>query len=126
MRYELSSEQGRTVWFSIQARDSEVAAFQTELEAVFREAGWEIGGTSNAGYRIKAGIYVFMADEEPATHVATALRGLEAGGLTVVAGTGYREYFKERAAQDPNFRGHDLGPDQDFVIVIGPSDESST
>ena len=69
---------------------------------------------------------MFMADAEPATHVATALRGLEAAGLKVVTGTGYRAFFEERRAKDPSFRGHELEPEQDFVIVVGPSDESST
>ncbi len=126
MRYELSDQPGRKVWFAMQARDPETASFQRELEAVFLESGWEIAGISEAGYRIKAGVYLFMADDEPPAHVSTALRGLEAAGLEVVAGTGYRAYYAERKAADPNFRGHELGPEQEFVIVVGPNDDSST
>jgi len=120
MRDALSAEPGRKVWFETQARDPEAAAFQRELEAVFRESGWEVAGSSEAGYRIKPGIYVFMADEEPTAHVKAAWRALEAAELQVFAGTGYRAFYEDKKAKDSSFRGHELAPEQEFVIVVGP------
>lgn len=126
MRYELRAEQGKKVWFEMQARDPEAATFQREIEAVFRESGWEVAGISEAGFRIKPGIYLFMADDEPAAHVSTALRGLKAAGLQVSAGTGYRAYYERKNEADPNFRGHELALGQEFVIVVGPNADSRT
>lgn len=120
MRYQLSTTQGKKAWFEVQARDPEAGAFQREIEAVFRESGWVVAGISESGYRVKPGIYLFMADDEPAAHVSTALRGLEAAELDVFAGAGYRAYYEDRTAQDPSFRGHELAPGQEFVIVVGP------
>ena len=126
MRDVLSAEPGRKVWFAREPRDPEATSFQRELEAVYRESGWEVAGSSEAGYRVKAGLYLFMADAEPAPHVKTAQRGLEAAGLPVFAGTGYRAYYQERKQEDPGFRGHELAPGQDFVIVVGPNPDSAT
>ncbi len=125
MRAELSAHQGQEAWFETQANDPEADAFQRELKAVFREAGWEVVDSSEAGYAIKAGIYLFMADDEPAAQVSVVLRGLEAAGLDVVAGAGYREYYQKKKQTDPNFRGHEFAPGQEFVIVIGPNPESA-
>jgi hypothetical protein len=126
MRAKLSAEPGKKVWFVRQPNDPEAESFQRELEAVFQESGWEIAGSSEAGYRIKAGLYMYMADDEPAAHVATALNGLQAAGLDPFAGTGYRAYYETRKQEDPSFRGFELAPDQDFVIVVGPNPDSAT
>jgi hypothetical protein len=125
MRGELSAHRGQEVWFETQANDPEADAFRRELMAVFREAGWAVADSSEAGYAIKAGIYLFMANDEPAAQVSVALRGLEAAGLDVVAGAGYREYYEKKKETDPNFRGHKFAPGQEFVIVIGPNPEST-
>ena len=126
MRSKLSAEPGKKVWFVRQPNDPEAESFQRELEAVFQESGWEIAGSSEAGYRLKAGLYLFMADAEPAAHVSTALIGLRAAGLEPVAGTGYRAFYEKKKAEDPNFRGNELAPEQDFVIVVGPNPDSAT
>jgi hypothetical protein len=126
MRSTLSTTPGKKVWFVRQPNDPEAESFQRELEAVFQESGWEIAGSAEAGYRLKAGLYLFMADAEPAAHVSTALIGLRAAGLEPVAGTGYRAFYEKKKAEDPNFRGNELAPEQDFVIVVGPNPDSAT
>jgi hypothetical protein len=126
MRSTLSTEPGKKVWFVKQANDPEADAFQRELETVFLESGWEIAGSSEASYRIKAGLYVYIADDEPVAHVATALNGLQATGFELFAGRGYRAYYETRKQGDPSFRGFELAPEQDFVIVVGPNPDSAT
>jgi hypothetical protein len=126
MRSELSTAPGMKVWFVRQPDDPETDAFQRELEAVFQESGWEVASSSEASYRIKAGLYMYMADAEPAAHIATALNGLRAAGLEPFAGTGYRAYYEKKKQEDPNFRGNELAPEQDFVIVVGPNPDSAT
>jgi hypothetical protein len=126
MRSKLSAEPGKKVWFVRQSNDPEAESFQRELEAVFQESGWEIAGSSEASYRIKAGLHMYMADDEPAAHVATALNGLQAAGLDPFAGTDYRAYYETRKLEDPNYRGFELAPEQDFVIVVGPNPDSAT
>jgi hypothetical protein len=126
MRSTLSAEPGKKVWFVRQANDPEVDAFQSELEAVFLESGWKIAGRSEASYRIRAGLYLYVADEEPAAHVATALNGLRATGLELSAGTGYRSFYETKKQEDPSFRGFELALEQDFVIVVGPNPDSAT
>ena len=126
MAAKLSAEPGKKVWFVRQPNDPEVEAFQRELEAVFQESGWEIAGNSEADYRIKAGLYMYMADEQPAAHVLAALSALRATGLEPFAGTGYRAFYEKMKEENPSFRGNELAPDQDFVIVIGPNPDSAT
>jgi hypothetical protein len=126
MRSKLSTEPGKKVWFVTQPNDPEADAFQRELEAVFLESGWEVAGNSEASYRIKAGLYMYMADAEPAAHVAAALNGLQAAGLEPFAGTGYRAYYEKKKQEDPNFQGNELAPEQDFVIIVGPNPDSAT
>lgn len=126
MRSTLSTEPGRQVWFVRQPSDPEAESFQRELEAVFQESGWEIAGSGEAAYRMKPGLYVWMADEEPAAHVSTAVRGLRAGDLQPFVGTGYRAYYERRKREDPEFLGNELAPEQDFVIIVGPNPDSAT
>jgi hypothetical protein len=126
MRSKLSAEPGNKVWFVRQPNDPEAESFQRELEAVFQESGWEIAGSSETSFRMKAGLFMYMADEEPPAHVSTALNGLRAAGLDPFAGTGYRAYYEKKKAEDPNFRGNELAPEQDFVIAIGPNPDSAT
>jgi hypothetical protein len=71
-------------------------------------------------------LYVYVADDEPAAHVATALSGLRATGLELSAGTGYRAYYETKKQEGPSFRGFEFAPEQDFVIVVGPNPDSAT
>jgi len=123
---QLSTTPGKKVWFVREPNDLEAEAFQRELEAVFLESGWEIADSSEAGYRIKAGLFLYIADSEPADHISAALNGLRAAGLDPFAGNGYRAFYERKKQEDPNFRGSELAPEQDFVIVIGPNPDAST
>ena len=126
LRSELSAEPGKKVWFVREPNDPEAESFQRELEAVFQESGWEIADSSEAGFRIKAGLYLYIADAEPADHISAALNGLRAAGLQPFAGNGYRAFYERKKQEDPSFRGHEFAPEQDFVIVVGPNPDSAT
>jgi len=126
MGSQLSATPGKKVWFVREPNDLEAEVFQRELEAVFLESGWEIADSSEAGYRIKAGLFLYIADSEPADHISAALNGLRAAGLDPFAGNGYRAFYERKKQEDPNFRGSELAPEQDFVIVIGPNPDAST
>ena len=68
----------------------------------------------------KPGIYFFIAEDEPPLYVIGALEALQQGGLSVTIGSGYRGFYEEKKADDPNFRGFPMTPEQTYLVVIGP------
>ena len=117
--------QPHPVWFATVANNPEAAAFQRTLQSVFEEAGWQVEGNAPIRFPMKAGIYVFAADEEPPEYVGIANEALEAGGMTVSAGRGYREFYRQKKEENPSWLGFDLGPDQTYVIAIGRQPEDA-
>jgi hypothetical protein len=111
---------GSPVWFSTFVQDAKAAALQRELEDVFLQAGWEIRGDEPAPFRIKPGLFVFFADREPPGYALAARDALQAAGLPVTGGSGYRQYYKEMKRKNAAWNGFDLAPDQTFILVIGP------
>ena len=73
-----------------------------------------------ATYRIKPGLFLLMADEEPPAHLTAVQEGLRATGFDFIGGTGYRQYSQKMKEDNPNWRGSVLAPDQEFVILVGP------
>ena len=118
---ELSVESGQKVWFVRQPKDREADSFQSELEAVFLESGWEVAGSTESINSLRAGVRVFAADDVLADHISVAVTGLRIIGLEVFAGTGYRAFYQKQKEKDPKFSGVELALDQDFVIVVGPN-----
>lgn len=108
------------VWFEVVPNDPEAVAFQQQLQKLFEEAGWSIHPTKTASFPIKPGIYVFSADEDPPSWVQNAIDGLEAAGIEVTAGRGYRAYYDQKKKDNPSWNGFEMTPDQKYVIVIGP------
>lgn len=119
------TSQPHPVWFATIPNNPEAAAFQRTLQAVFEEAGWQIEGNAPIRFPMKAGVYVFAADEEPPEYVGMANEALEAGGLTVSAGRGYREFYRQKKEENPSWVGLELGPDQTYVIAIGRQPEDA-
>ncbi len=111
---------GRPVWFTTTPGNAEAAKFQKLLQSVFEEAGWEIKGNRGSSFPIKAGIYFFAADLEPPDYVRAVSAAFEAAGVPIASsGNGYRDYYAERKAEDPNWRGFEMTENQSFVLAIG-------
>jgi hypothetical protein len=123
----LGAEQGtsRKAWFAVAPGDPEAAALKDSLEAVFKQAGWETATQTVTGMVLKPGLSILIAAEEPAAHVTTAQRALEATSFEWKTGTGYGPYYEERKRADPNWPGIALAPGQEFVIVVGPQSPAS-
>jgi hypothetical protein len=113
---EMSS---RPVWFATTMQDPESVAYQRALQSVFEEAGWQIIGVSPIRFASKPGIFLFSADEEPPDYVQTAVDALEAAQLAPMVGRGYREFYKEKKTENPDWNGFELSPEQSYVIVVG-------
>lgn len=116
---------GSPVWFSTVPNNPEAAAFQQTLQSVFEEAGWQVKGNTVVGFQMKPGIYVFAADTEPPAYVNAITEAFEAAGVPLAStGFGYRAYYQERKAENPNWTGFEMAEDQTFVLAIGRAPES--
>jgi hypothetical protein len=109
----------RPVWFATTMQDPESVAYQRALQAVFEEAGWQVIGVSPIRFASKPGIFLFSADEEPPDYVQTAVDALEAALLAPMVGRGYREFYKEKKKENPDWNGFELSDEQSYVIVVG-------
>ncbi|HTM46090.1 MAG TPA: hypothetical protein VL137_14110 [Polyangiaceae bacterium] len=115
------------VWFATSTSDPEAVAFQRALQAVFEEANWQVIDVSSIHFQAKPGIFMFAADEEPPEYVQAASDALDAAGLKPMVGRGYRDFFKEKKKENPNWNGFELSESQTYVIVVGrkPDDNAA-
>jgi hypothetical protein len=91
------------------------------LETVFREGGWQPTTTKLTGMVLKPGpVRILVGEELEPPQVDGARRALEAGGLTVETGTGYRAFYEEKKRENPNWPGIPMLPEQAFIVVIAP------
>lgn len=112
------------VWFATVQNDPEAVAFQKQLQQAFEEAGWVVKGNAPVRFRMKPGVYVFAADEDPPAYVGTAQQALEDAGIEITqSGRGYREFYRQKKAENPAWVGFDFAEDQTYVIVIGRKPE---
>ncbi len=111
----------RKIWFAVLPNNPESTALKNSLEAVFKEAGWESKTQTVSGMRLKPGLFVMSAEEEPPDYIDTVVKALEASGLPLTKGSGYRAYYEEKTRTDPKWVGIALAPDQDYVVVVGPN-----
>jgi hypothetical protein len=111
----------RTVWFQVDERNSEAVAFQKELSAAFREAGWRVDERGSGGLTFKPGIFLLVGEEEWPHYATTAHDALGRAGLEVKGASGYRAYYEEQKRDKPGWQGPRLDPDQTYVILIGAS-----
>lgn len=115
-----NSSLANPVWFATVPNDPEAQAFQKQLQSAFEEAGWMVKGNAPVRFRMKPGVYVFAADEDPPAYVGTAQEALEKAGIEITqSGRGYREFYRQKKAENPNWVGFEFGEDQTYVIVIG-------
>jgi hypothetical protein len=114
-----SSSTGHPVWFATIPNNPEAAAFQKTLQAVFEEAGWKVQGNAPIRFPMKAGIFVFAADEDPPDYLSQVNDAFEAAGLTITSGRGYRDFARQKKEENPSWVGLELGPDDTYVIAVG-------
>ncbi|MBI3781942.1 MAG: hypothetical protein HY270_00925 [Deltaproteobacteria bacterium] len=118
------SNAGSPVWFATIPNNPEVAALQKTLQSIFEEAGWQVKGTQAVGFPMKAGIYLFSADENPPSYIDTLQEAFDAAGMPITsAGRGYRDFYKQKKAENPNWIGFELAEDQGYVLAIGRKPE---
>ena len=77
-------------------------------------------GNQPVRFRLKPGIFVFMADPDPPRYAIEARAALEAAGLSLSGGSGYRDYYQQMKRANPGWNGIEMAPEQTFVVVIGP------
>jgi tetratricopeptide (TPR) repeat protein len=111
---------GHPVWFATSVQDADSVALQSELQRLFRSAGWNVRANAAVSFRLKPGVFFFAADANPPQYAVDARAALEAAGLDVAGGTGYRSYYQEQKQTNPSWRGFDMADDQTFVVVVGP------
>lgn len=110
---------GTAAWISFDARDASARALAQQLAAAFETAGWSVHGPSEAPFPLRAGLFVFAADDTPSPAAAAATAALAAAHLPASVASGYRAYAADRRRADPNWTGFQLAPDQEFLIAVG-------
>ena len=103
-----------TAWL---AADAGAAVRADELAQIFTEAGWRVAAVEHPAFRLHAGLFLFAADDPPAASVAALRAGLDAAGLDVTFGAGYRAFLAEQPRTGSLL---ELAPDQAFVLAVGP------
>lgn len=122
MRDILAAEKApdRKAWFAVAPGEGEPQELERALRSAFAEAGWKVETQTITGMVLKPGIAMLAADEEPPLWVGSVQRALDASGLPVKYGSGYRPYYEEMKGKNPKWVGVPIAADQAFVIVIGP------
>jgi hypothetical protein len=109
----------REVWFTYSPDDPESLAFQRDIQSVFEAAGWTVRRSASASFSLRPGIYFLRADESPPSYVLTALDAFTAAGLEVSAGRDYRSFYASKKAENPNWRGFEMVPEQAYIVAVG-------
>jgi hypothetical protein len=116
---KLGATPGSPVWFATVPNNPEAASYQKALQKVFEDAGWQVKANSTVKFPMKAGVFIFAADEEPPPYLSSVNDAFEAAGITVTSGRGYREFVRQKKEEKPDWVGLELGPDDVYVIAVG-------
>jgi len=111
--------QGTPAWIAYDGRDPSAHALAQQLADAFTAAGWSVRPLVEAPFPLRAGLFVFAADENPSPSAAAATAALEAAHLRAAVASGYRDYASDRRRADPNWTGFQLAADQEFLIAVG-------
>lgn len=114
----------RRVWFAVGPGDAEALALEKALRSVFEQAGWTVSTRTITGMVLKPGVSMLAAEEESPEWVGVVQQALDASGLTVKYGSGYRPYYQEMKQKNPAWVGVPIEADQHFVVVLGPAPKS--
>jgi len=117
---KLQGDGGSPVWFATMAGNAEAAAFQKALQSVFEEAGWQVKGSALITFQVKPGVFIFAADDDAPPYLTQVMDAFGVLGIAPTLGTGYREFYKTKKAENPGWNGFELADDQAYVVVIGP------
>jgi tetratricopeptide (TPR) repeat protein len=114
----LRQRSGAATWIRYDDRDPAASSLAKDLQAAFEEAGWTVRSVAPLTFGMKPGIYLLIA-ENPSETTRLVSDALEGAGLAPTVGASYRSFAEERRRANPNWRGVELSPDQEFAIVIG-------
>jgi tetratricopeptide (TPR) repeat protein len=106
-------------WILYDTRQPSAEALARQLASAFEAAGWSVRRLAGAPVPLRAGLFVFAADDPPPQALATIASALAAAQLHPTTASGYREFTAARRRADPNWRGIELDADQSFVIAVG-------
>jgi len=119
----LKAETGadKRVWLVVSPGNAETLALASALEGAFRDGGWMPKTQPLSGMVLKPGpVRILVGEEQEPPQVDTVRKALEAGGLTVETGTGYRAFYEEKKKENPSWPGIPMTADQPFIVVIAP------
>ena len=116
---------GHPVWFSTFNRDADTDAFYRALRELFVRAGWVVQREDSVSFPVKAGLFLFAADERPPGYVTAIDRALTGAGMKVAFNTSYRSYYDEMKRTRPGWNGFAMSPEQTFTLVVGPQPSPS-
>jgi tetratricopeptide (TPR) repeat protein len=108
-----------STWITYDARDAAARALATDLAASFEEAHWRVRSVTAASIPLKPGVLLLAAPAEPSVACHAVRQAIEASGLPLTFGSGYRDFSAERLRSNPTYQALPLDPDQDFILVIG-------
>jgi tetratricopeptide (TPR) repeat protein len=111
---------GHPVWFSVVDRNDDTEEFYRALRGLFVRAGWVVRREDRVPFPLKAGLFLFAADERPPTYVDAIHTALMNAGMKIAFNTGYRSYYEEMKRTKPTWNGFAMSPEQTFTIVVGP------
>ena len=123
----LKGESGpvKKVWLMVEQSKPEHLAYETQIEQVFRDAGWDVIAMDAGSMVFKPGIFLLVGDDEWPSYAQTAYTAFQRAGIEVKAARGYRSYSEQKRKDEPSWRGPKLAADQTYVVAIGPNPPSS-
>jgi len=123
----LKGESGpvKKVWLLVEQSKPEHLAYETQIEQVFRDAGWEVIALDAGSMVIKPGIFLLVGDDDWPSYAETAYNAFKRAGIQVKAARGYRSYSEQQSNENPTWRGPKLAADQTYVVAIGRPEPAS-
>lgn len=120
MRMALRTQPAATpAWLAASDRDPAAVARAEALREIFLEAGWRVPAVQPTPFQPRAHLLLLAADDPPPPSAVAVQDALEAAGLEVEVGTGYRAFLARQRAAGPRAPLLELAPDQTFVLAVG-------
>ena len=107
------------VWITAPRSDPRALARAEDLARVFKSAGWRVEPVSQTVANVRPGTYLFAGDSQPPGYVGAVRLALEEAGFAPSYAIGYRDYYEQKVATEPGFRGFPFKAGQTFVLVVG-------
>ncbi len=114
-----AAPRGTPAWIAASQLDPGSAARAEQLRVIFQRAGWDPQPVQTFRGTLRPGFFLFGADDSPPTYVTTLSNALRAVGMISNFSSGYRAYYRERLAADPNFVGFPMEANQTFIVAVG-------